>query len=151
PTRPATARRPRSTSANSLTSPGTPIPSVRKSAMPKHSWRGNDSVPGLKDASAVGRHARQPPTRETTMIRAIALAATIGALVAAGAAYTSSSPAWQDTIARWFGGPDRRAETAIALEELPICTTMASAAAVGSDADWAQLEPDFKAGKKALG
>jgi tetratricopeptide (TPR) repeat protein len=57
-------------------------------------------------------------------------------------------PAWQDRIARWFAGPDRPAETVIALEELPICTTMAS---VASDADWVQLEPDFKTGKKALG
>ncbi len=82
------------------------------------------------------------------MIRAIALAIMVGALVAGVAAYTINPPGRQDTIARWFGGPDRRAETAIALEELPICTTMAS---VASDADWAQLEPDFKAGKKALG
>ena len=82
------------------------------------------------------------------MIRAIALAVILGVLVAGGAAYTISPPGWEDAIARWFGGPDRRAETATALEELPICTTMAS---VASDADWAQLEPDFKAGKKALG
>jgi tetratricopeptide (TPR) repeat protein len=81
------------------------------------------------------------------MVRAIALAVMVGALVAGGAAYTINSPKWQDAIARWFGGPDRRTETAIALEELPICTTMAAAA---SDADWAQLDPDFKAGKKAL-
>jgi Flp pilus assembly protein TadD len=33
-------------------------------------------------------------------------------------------------------------------EDWPICTTMTS---VASDADWAQLDPDFKAGKKALG
>src|SRR5215813_9325963 len=83
------------------------------------------------------------------MIRAIASAAIIGALLAGGAAYTINPPGrWQDTIVRWFGGPVRRAQTAIELEELPICTTMAS---VASDADWAQLEPDFKDGKKALG
>ena len=85
------------------------------------------------------------------MVRAIALAAIIGALIAGGGAYTISPPGWQDAIAQRFGKPDRRAETAIALEELPICTTMASIASVTSDADWAQLEPDFKAGKKALG
>ena len=85
------------------------------------------------------------------MVRAVALAAIIGALIASGAAYTISPPGWQDAIAQWFGKADRRAETAIALEELPICTTMASIASVTSDADWAQLEPDFKAGKKALG
>jgi tetratricopeptide (TPR) repeat protein len=85
------------------------------------------------------------------MIRATAFAIILGALVAGGAAYTICPPGWQGAIAQWFGKPDRRAETAIALEELPICTTMASVASVASDADWAQLEPDFKAGKKALG
>src|SRR5207302_2514402 len=37
--------------------------------------------------------------------------------------------------------------TAITPEAWPICTTMAS---VAPDADWAQLDPDFKAGKKGL-
>ncbi len=85
------------------------------------------------------------------MVRAIAVAAIIGSLAAGVAVYTIGPPGWREAIAQWFGGPDRRAETAIALEELPICTTMASVAAVASDADWAPLEPDFKAGKKALG
>lgn len=82
------------------------------------------------------------------MIRALVLAAIAGALLTGGVAYTIGPSEWRDTISRWSGGPDRRAETAAALEELPICTTMAS---VGADADWAELEPDFKAGKKALG
>src|SRR5437588_10340897 len=47
-----------------------------------------------------------------------------------------------------FGGFDGGAETAVTPEDWPICTTMTS---VASDADWAQLEPDFAAGKKALG
>src|SRR5262249_22153583 len=33
------------------------------------------------------------------------------------------------------------------LEAWPICTTMS---AMGSEADWAQLDPDFAAGKRAL-
>jgi tetratricopeptide (TPR) repeat protein len=82
------------------------------------------------------------------MIRAIALSTIAGALVAGAIAYTINPKGWQDAIIRGLGGPDRRTQTAVALEELPICTTMAS---VASDADWAQLEPDFKAGKKALG
>lgn len=82
------------------------------------------------------------------MIRAIAVAAIFGALVAVGAVHTIGPQKWQDAITRWFGGLDRRTETALALEQLPICTAMAS---VASDADWAQLEPDFKAGKTALG
>ena len=81
------------------------------------------------------------------MIRAIALAAMLGALVAGVAVYTMSPPGWRDLIAPLFGGLDRRAGIAITPEAWPICTTMA---AVVSDADWAPLDPDFKAGKKAL-
>jgi Flp pilus assembly protein TadD len=82
------------------------------------------------------------------MIRSIALAMMLGALGASVAAYTISPSGWQDTIASWFGGPDHRTETKITVEDWPICTTMAT---VTLDADWAQLDPDFKAGKKALG
>jgi len=82
------------------------------------------------------------------MIRAIALAIMFGALSAGAADYAISPPGWQDVITPLFGGPDRGAVTAIAPDDWPICTTMAS---VASDADWAQLDPDFKAGKKALG
>jgi tetratricopeptide (TPR) repeat protein len=82
--------------------------------------------------------SRQPP--QMTMIRSIALVSTLGALIAGVAAYTTRS------IAPWFGGLDRQAAT-IAQEDWPICTTMAS---VAPDADWAQLDPDFTTGKKAL-
>jgi tetratricopeptide (TPR) repeat protein len=82
------------------------------------------------------------------MIRAIALAIMFGALSASAAVYAISPPGWRDVITPLFGGPDRGAVTAIAPDDWPICTTMAS---VASDADWAQLDPDFKAGKKALG
>src|ERR1700692_200446 len=78
------------------------------------------------------------------MIRAIALATMLGALVAGLAPYTLSP----QVITPLSGGLDPGAKTAIALEDWPICTTMAS---VASDAEWAQLDPDFKAGKKALG
>jgi tetratricopeptide (TPR) repeat protein len=77
------------------------------------------------------------------MIRAVALATMLGALVASVAVYTISAPGWRNGITPQFGGLDSRDET----EAWPICTTMAS---VASDADWAQLDPDFKAGKKAL-
>jgi tetratricopeptide (TPR) repeat protein len=82
------------------------------------------------------------------MIRAIALAIMSGALSAGAAVYAISPPGWREVITPLFGGPDRGAVTAIAPDDWPICTTMAS---VASDADWAQLDPDFKAGKKALG
>jgi tetratricopeptide (TPR) repeat protein len=93
---------------------------------------------------------RQPAVKseKTRMIRAIALAAMLGALVASVAVYTISPPGWRNAIALLFGGLDHGAETAIVHEDWPICTTMAF---VASDAEWAQLDPDFKAGKKALG
>jgi tetratricopeptide (TPR) repeat protein len=81
------------------------------------------------------------------MIRAIALVTMLGALAASVVVYTKSAPEWRNVIEPWFGGQDSRAETAITPEAWPICTTMAS---VAPDADWAQLDPDFKAGKKAL-
>ena len=95
-----------------------------------------------------GPAPRQPSTREITMIRAIALATMLGALVASVAVYTIGPTGWRNVITPLFGGLDRGAKTAIAPEDWPICTAMAS---VASDADWAQLDPDFKAGKKALG
>src|SRR3954447_9715176 len=79
----------------------------------------------------------------TTMIRAIAVAAVLGALVAG--VYAISMPEWRTKPL--VGGLNRRVEAAITPEAWPICTTMAS---VASDAEWAQLDPDFKAGKRAL-
>jgi tetratricopeptide (TPR) repeat protein len=81
------------------------------------------------------------------MIRSIILAAGLGALVAAGALYAAAEPGWRSRIAVWLGASERPPETKLATEDWPICTTMAS---MGSEADWAQLEPDFAAGKKAL-
>jgi len=79
------------------------------------------------------------------MIRAIAAATVLGALVAGVAVYTKSLPE------RWTNPPvnglEGRVGTAVTPETWPICTTMTS---VVSDAEWAQLDPDFKAGKRAL-
>jgi tetratricopeptide (TPR) repeat protein len=83
------------------------------------------------------------------MIRAVALATMLGALVAGVAVYTIGPLGWRNGTTPLFNEPDRGgARTAFTSELWPICTTMAS---VASDADWAQLDPDFKAGKKALG
>jgi tetratricopeptide (TPR) repeat protein len=82
------------------------------------------------------------------MIRAIVSATVLGALVASVVMYTISPPGWRNRITPLFSGLDRAAERATMPEDWPICTTMTS---VASDADWAQLDPDFKAGKKALG
>jgi tetratricopeptide (TPR) repeat protein len=80
------------------------------------------------------------------MIRWIALAAVLGALAAAGLYGTIESP-WRSFIAAWLGAADQTAEAKLPPEGWPICTTMA---AMGSEADWTQLDPDFAAGKKAL-
>jgi tetratricopeptide (TPR) repeat protein len=81
------------------------------------------------------------------MIRWIVLAAVIGVLVAGGGLTAVIEFPWRSSIAAWLGAPDRRGEAKLSLEDWPICTTMA---AMGSEADWAQLDPDFAAGKKAL-
>jgi tetratricopeptide (TPR) repeat protein len=79
------------------------------------------------------------------MIRTIALAIMLGVLVSGVAAYTIRSPGLRTTTP--FGAAVTPAEPAPTAEAWPICTTMTS---VASDADWAQLDPDFKAGKRAL-
>jgi len=65
------------------------------------------------------------------MIRMVALAAMLGALVATVAFYAIIRPPG----------------TELAATEWPICSTMESLA---ENADWAQLDPDFAAGKKAM-
>jgi Flp pilus assembly protein TadD len=81
------------------------------------------------------------------MIRAVALAIMLGLLVSGMTTFFISSPGWRTTTTQPFVAAVSPTETAAAGEAWPICTTMAS---VVSDADWAQLDPDFKAGKKAL-
>ena len=81
------------------------------------------------------------------MIREVALAAALGALAAAGVLYAALESPWRSSIAAWFAAPERTAEAKPPPEDWPICTTMT---AMGSEADWAQLDPDFAAGKKAL-
>jgi tetratricopeptide (TPR) repeat protein len=80
------------------------------------------------------------------MIRLIALSAILGALVAGIAAYTISPSVWQTTMAPRSVGPEQTAEPKLASEEWPICTM----AVAMPDADWAKLDPEFAAGKKAL-
>ena len=78
------------------------------------------------------------------MVRLSATAAILGALVAAGSLYTSIQSPWRNITAGWW---ERVAETKLATEPWPICTTMT---AMGSESDWTHLDPDFAAGKKAL-
>jgi tetratricopeptide (TPR) repeat protein len=78
------------------------------------------------------------------MVRLIASAAILGAVIAAGSLYAGIDRAWRNMAAGWL---ERPAETKLSTEAWPICTTMT---AMGAESDWAQLDPDFAAGKKAL-
>src|SRR5215468_2400334 len=80
-----------------------------------------------------------------TLIRAIAAGMVLCGLVAGLVVYGKGWAEWRILLA--FSGPNGAAATAVAPEAWPICTTMGSVAA---DADWVQLDPDFKAGKRAL-
>jgi Flp pilus assembly protein TadD len=81
------------------------------------------------------------------MIRSVALAILLGVLASGVAVYAISLPGWRTATAPLSGGLESRAETASAAKAWPICTTMPT---VALDVDWAQLDPDFRAGKKAL-
>jgi tetratricopeptide (TPR) repeat protein len=79
------------------------------------------------------------------MIRSIALAVVLGALVATGGFWAVSQSPWRSSMG--LGTPEQPITAKNVVEDWPICTTMG---AMGSEADWAQLDPDFAAGKKAL-
>jgi tetratricopeptide (TPR) repeat protein len=81
-----------------------------------------------------------------SMIRLITVSAILGALVAGVAAYTVSPSLWQTAIGLRSGGSEQTADAKPASEEWPICTMTIAM----SDADWAKLDPEFAAGKKAL-
>jgi tetratricopeptide (TPR) repeat protein len=80
------------------------------------------------------------------MIRTIAVSALLGALVAGVAAYTVSPSLLQTAMGLRSGGPEKTADAKPAYEEWPICTMTVAM----PDADWAKLDPEFAAGKKAL-
>jgi tetratricopeptide (TPR) repeat protein len=81
------------------------------------------------------------------MTRAIPLALALGALVAGAGLCATTAPAWLAAVAPWSAAPERQAEAALAPGDWPICSAMGQ---IGADADWAQLDADFAAGKKAL-
>jgi Flp pilus assembly protein TadD len=81
------------------------------------------------------------------MMRSIALAALLGALAAGGALYAFYAFKGAERLnprAAQLGASEAIQASA---EPWPICSMMSSIADV---ADWAQLDPDFAAGKKAL-
>ena len=78
------------------------------------------------------------------MIRAVTVSALLGALVAGVAAYTIGPSLWQTATGLRSGGPEHTADDKT--EEWPICTMTVAM----PDADWAKLDPEFAAGKKAV-
>src|SRR5262245_32432193 len=78
------------------------------------------------------------------MTRAVAHAALLGVLLGA-CALMAIAAVWKNSA---LPGPETdRAVAARTAEAWPICTSMAS---LGENADWAQLDPDFALGLKAL-
>jgi tetratricopeptide (TPR) repeat protein len=77
------------------------------------------------------------------VIRAVASAAILGVLILAGVNFAGRDLVGQDD---GKGRPGLVAAAAYP-EDWPICTAMT---AMGTEADWAQLDPDFAAGKRAL-
>src|SRR5215475_4129138 len=80
------------------------------------------------------------------MIRTMTMSAVLGALVAGVAAYTVSPSLWLTAMGLRSGGSEQTADAKPASEEWPICTMTVAM----PDADWAKLDPEFAAGKKAL-
>jgi hypothetical protein len=78
------------------------------------------------------------------MIRSIVLAASLGALVAGVAVYTIPVSVWQ--VASPPGAPEQTASAKPPSDDWPICTMTVAM----PDVDWAKLDPEFAAGKKAL-
>ena len=78
------------------------------------------------------------------MMRLMVSAAVFGALVAGGAWYATSGSGRTSPVA---SGATASVATTAAPEAWPICTTMTEP---GAESDWAQLDPDFVAGKRAL-
>src|SRR5262249_43395507 len=105
------------------------MPSGRKCGRRRRSWRGNDRIAG--------------------MIRSIAIAATLGALVAGVAAYATYPSLRPTELKRTEQKPAEQMpaeQAAAATNDWPICTMTVAM----PEADWAKLDPEFAAGKKAL-
>jgi tetratricopeptide (TPR) repeat protein len=94
------------------------------------------------------RSVRQPTDGTEIMTRSILIAAVAGLLTAVLASYFLTVPVRQGRIAT-LAGPDNAASRITnAAEAWPICSTMS---AMTETPDWAALDPDFAAGKRAIG
>jgi tetratricopeptide (TPR) repeat protein len=81
------------------------------------------------------------------MIRSILAAAVLGILTAVPTLYLLTAPARQHPPAVPPSADNGVSEAAIPVEAWPICSTMGS---MVESADWAALDPDFAAGKRAI-
>ena len=79
-------------------------------------------------------------------MRSTLLAVALGMLAAAPALYLLTAPARQDPAAARPGADSAMAAAVIPVEAWPICSSMGSM----ESADWAALDPDFVAGKRAI-
>jgi tetratricopeptide (TPR) repeat protein len=84
--------------------------------------------------------------RTAAMIRSIAWATALGALAALGIAYAAGQSEWRSEIGVWHDASETT-EAKRAIEDGPICSAIGN---LGSEADWAELDPDFATGKQAL-
>src|SRR3982074_2609581 len=84
--------------------------------------------------------------RQMRMILTMTVSAILGALVAGVVAYTVSPSLWQTAMELRSGGSEDTPEGQPGFEKCPICTMTVAM----PDADWAKLDPEFAAGKKAL-
>jgi tetratricopeptide (TPR) repeat protein len=85
--------------------------------------------------------------QQTIMIRSTLIAAVLGILAGAPATYLLTGPARQEPAAARSGADRTVAEASISVDAWPICSSMGSLA---ESADWAALDPDFAAGKRAI-
>ena len=82
------------------------------------------------------------------MMRSILFAAVVGVLAAVPASYFLTAPARQDRPATLARAGNPVSGTITPAEAWPICSTMP---AMVETPDWAALDPDFAAGKRAIG
>jgi tetratricopeptide (TPR) repeat protein len=81
------------------------------------------------------------------MMRSTLIAVMLGVCIAAPAAYLLAVPDRQDRAAARPGADSAVSGAVISAEAWPICSSMGSLA---ESADWAALDPDFAAGKRAI-
>jgi tetratricopeptide (TPR) repeat protein len=82
------------------------------------------------------------------MMRSILIAAVVGVLAAMPASYFLTAPALQDRAATSVPAGNAVLRTITPAEAWPICSTTA---AMAETPDWAALDSDFAAGKRAIG